>query len=55
VLALGSKVVNPGLARALVRLFLATPHAGGRHARRVAKIQALEQQPAGPGPARGPE
>jgi ribose 5-phosphate isomerase B len=55
VLALGSRVVNPGLARALVRLFLATAHAGGRHARRVAKIQALEQLPAGPAPARGPE
>jgi ribose 5-phosphate isomerase B len=42
VLALGSRVVNGGVARALVRLFLATPHAGGRHARRVAKITQME-------------
>jgi ribose 5-phosphate isomerase B len=42
VLALGSRVVHPGQARALVRLFLTTPHAGGRHARRVAKIRDLE-------------
>ena len=42
VLALGSKVVSPGQARGLVRLFLATPHAGGRHARRVAKIRDME-------------
>ena len=43
VLALGSKVVNLGQARALVRLFLTTPHAGGRHARRVAKIAQMEE------------
>ena len=42
VLALGSKVVNGGQARGLVRLFLTTPHAGGRHARRVAKIREME-------------
>jgi len=42
VLALGSKVVSGGVARALVRLFLTTPHAGGRHARRVAKIREME-------------
>ena len=46
VLALGSRVVNPGSARAVVRVFLATAHAGGRHARRVAKINAIEQQQA---------
>jgi ribose 5-phosphate isomerase B len=42
VLSLGSRVVNPGEARRLVRTFLATAHGGGRHARRVAKIRALE-------------
>lgn len=41
-LSLGSRVVNPGEARRLVRTFLATEHGGGRHARRVAKIRALE-------------
>jgi ribose 5-phosphate isomerase B len=47
VLALGSRVVNAGQARALVRLFLTTPHAGGRHARRVAKIRDMETAPRG--------
>lgn len=42
VLAIGSRVVNQGLARRLVRLFLTTPFEGGRHQRRVQKIMALE-------------
>ena len=42
VLALGSRVVNRGLATRLVRLFLTTEFGGGRHARRVLKIMALE-------------
>jgi len=48
VLALGSRVVNRGLATRLVRLFLTTPFGGGRHERRVQKIMALERgRPAG--------
>jgi len=42
VLALGAKVVNRGSAVRMVRLFLGTYFAGGRHARRVQKIMALE-------------
>jgi len=42
VLALGARVVNRGLATRLVRLFLTTSFGGGRHARRVQKIMALE-------------
>jgi ribose 5-phosphate isomerase B len=42
-LSLGSRVVHSGEARRLVRTFLATEHGGGRHARRVAKIRALEK------------
>jgi ribose 5-phosphate isomerase B len=42
VLALGARVVNRGLATRLTRLFLLTPFGGGRHARRVQKIMALE-------------
>jgi ribose 5-phosphate isomerase B len=41
-LALGSKVVHRGAAVRMVRLFLTTQFAGGRHARRVQKIMALE-------------
>jgi ribose 5-phosphate isomerase B len=43
VLALGSRVVSRGAAVKLVRLFLTTPFAGGRHERRVQKIMALEK------------
>jgi len=42
VLAIGSRVVHRGAAVRMVRLFLATEFAGGRHARRVKKIMALE-------------
>lgn len=44
VLVLGSRVVQPGLARRLVRIWLQTPFAGGRHARRVEKIEALDRK-----------
>jgi len=43
VLALGSGVVNQGLARRLVEVWLKTKFAGGRHARRVEKIMELER------------
>jgi ribose 5-phosphate isomerase B len=42
VLVLGSGQVNRGLARRMVRIWLATPFGGGRHARRVDKIDALD-------------
>ncbi len=42
VLALGARVVHRGAAVRMVRLFLATEFAGGRHERRVKKIMALE-------------
>jgi ribose 5-phosphate isomerase B len=42
VLALGARITPPDLALAIVRLFLETPFAGGRHQRRVDKIMALE-------------
>jgi ribose 5-phosphate isomerase B len=44
VLVMGSRVVSPGEARRLVRIWLQTPFAGGRHARRVGKILALDAQ-----------
>ena len=43
VLALGGRVVGPGLALEIVDIFLKTPFEGGRHARRVSKVMALEQ------------
>jgi ribose 5-phosphate isomerase B len=46
VLVLGSGQVNRGLARRLVRLWLATDFAGGRHQKRVDKIIALDREKA---------
>jgi ribose 5-phosphate isomerase B len=42
VLALGARVVGPGLAEAILEAFLGTPFEGGRHAARVGKIGGLE-------------
>lgn len=49
VLVLGSGQVNVGHARRITRIWLATPHAGGRHARRVDKINALDSARAAKG------
>jgi ribose 5-phosphate isomerase B len=38
VLALGARVTGPEVALDALRAFLATPFAGGRHARRVTKL-----------------
>lgn len=39
VLCFGARVIGPGVARSLVETFLGTEFEGGRHARRVAKIE----------------
>jgi len=41
VLALGGRTVTPERAEAILRVWLETPHEGGRHARRVAKIDSV--------------
>ena len=43
VLTLGARVTPEVRAREIVRAFLATPFAGGRHANRVGKIHAIER------------
>jgi ribose 5-phosphate isomerase B len=43
VLALGQRIVGSEVAKDIVRSWLETPFEGGRHARRVAKIAALER------------
>jgi len=43
ILALGSKVVNEFQAKEIVRIFLTTEFAGGRHVRRIDKIFKLEE------------
>ena len=42
VLVLGSAQIHSGHARRITRIWLATDHAGGRHALRVDKINALD-------------
>jgi ribose 5-phosphate isomerase B len=44
VLSLGGRVVGEGLADEILRLWLATPFAGGRHARRVDQISDIENE-----------
>ena len=44
VLALGGRVLGPGLAEEIVRAFFSQDFEGGRHARRVGKIMALENK-----------
>lgn len=44
VLSMGGRVVGTGLAEEIVALFLTTPFEGGRHARRVAQLTALEEE-----------
>lgn len=44
VLSLGGRVVGEGLADEILRLWLGTPFAGGRHARRVGQITAIENE-----------
>jgi ribose 5-phosphate isomerase B len=44
VLTLGAGLIGEALARRIVDTWLATPHAGGRHARRVSKIMDIERR-----------
>ena len=44
VLTLGARVINEAEAFKIIENWLATPAAGGRHARRVDKIMAIERE-----------
>ena len=44
VLAMGERVIGPGLAREIVVTWLNTEFEGGRHTNRVAKITQIEEQ-----------
>jgi ribose 5-phosphate isomerase B len=46
VLALGARLIGPEVARDCLLTFLKTSFAGGRHARRVARMSAAMPQPA---------
>ena len=43
ILAMGERVIGPGLAREIVDIWLRTEFEGGRHERRVNKIKAAER------------
>ncbi|MDY6795692.1 MAG: ribose 5-phosphate isomerase B [Actinomycetota bacterium] len=42
VLTFGSRIVGPGVAEEIVRIWLETPFEGGRHSRRLAKMADVE-------------
>ncbi|WP_301107308.1 ribose 5-phosphate isomerase B [Sporosarcina sp.] len=44
VLAMGERVIGPGLAREIVSTWLGTEFEGGRHERRIDKMMDLEKQ-----------
>ncbi|MBC3889264.1 ribose 5-phosphate isomerase B [Acetobacterium paludosum] len=44
VLALGARVIGEGLALRIVKVFLETEFAGGRHQRRIDKIREIEKK-----------
>ncbi|CAM4278047.1 ribose 5-phosphate isomerase B [Paenibacillus tarimensis] len=45
VLALGERVIGPGLAQEIVRIWIETPFSNGeRHAGRIGKVKALEEK-----------
>ncbi|WP_027965200.1 ribose 5-phosphate isomerase B [Halalkalibacillus halophilus] len=43
-LAMGERVIGPGLAREIVTVFLSSDYEAGRHATRVDKIEAYEKK-----------
>jgi ribose 5-phosphate isomerase B len=44
ILIIGGRIVGKDLAKEIVKVWLETPFAGGRHKRRIEKIEALERE-----------
>jgi ribose 5-phosphate isomerase B len=44
ILIIGGRIVGKDLAKEIVKVWLETPFAGGRHKRRLEKIEALEKE-----------
>lgn len=44
VIAIGGRIVAPGLADEIIAVWLATPFEGGRHARRIEQVMELERE-----------
>ena len=47
VLTLGARVVGPGVAEEIVRIWMETPFEGGRHSRRLDKLTEVERRHGG--------
>jgi ribose 5-phosphate isomerase B len=47
VLSMGARIVAPGLAEEIMRIFITTPFEGGRHERRVEQIGNIEVEECG--------
>jgi ribose 5-phosphate isomerase B len=44
IMTIGARYTAPDVANEMVRIFLETPFEGGRHARRIGKIEMLERE-----------
>jgi ribose 5-phosphate isomerase B len=44
ILVIGGRIVGKGLAKEIVKIWLDTPFEGGRHKKRLEKIEALEKK-----------
>jgi ribose 5-phosphate isomerase B len=44
ILVMGGRIVGKDLAKEILRVWLETPFAGGRHKRRLEKIEAIEKE-----------
>lgn len=47
ILAMGERVIGPGLAQEIIKIWLTTEFQGGRHARRVDKVKEIEARQQG--------
>ncbi|MCM3538603.1 ribose 5-phosphate isomerase B [Priestia endophytica] len=44
ILSMGERVIGPGLAREIVKVWLTTPFEGGRHEKRINKVKIYEEK-----------
>ena len=44
IICMGERIIGPGVAQEVVRAFLSAEFEGGRHARRIEKVMAIEQE-----------
>ena len=44
ILAMGERVIGPGLAREIAKVWLTTPFEGGRHEKRINKVKIYEEK-----------